>query len=81
MTQDARRAYFLPLMEGSQYKLAFVIQFRPETNIEANRIAGKVEHISSHEAKHFTSLDELLEFIAQMLRIEDCDGSDSAIGL
>jgi hypothetical protein len=81
MTQDARRAYSLPLMEGSQYKLAFVIQFRPETNIEANRFAGKVEHISSHEAKRFSSLDELLEFIGQMLRDKDCNGSDSAIGL
>ena len=71
MTQDARRAYFLPSMEGSQYKLAFVIQLRPETNVEEKRFAGRVEHISSHEASHFQSLDQLLEFIERMLRDED----------
>jgi hypothetical protein len=28
-------------MEGWQYKAAFVIQFRPETNIEAGRFEGR----------------------------------------
>jgi len=78
MTQDARRIYNLPLMTGSQYKLAFVIQLRPETNVEANRFAGKVEHISSHEAKRFQNLAELLEFIADMLtEVRDDEGPDS----
>jgi hypothetical protein len=82
MTQDARRAYSLPLMRGSQYKLAFVIQLRHETNVEANRFAGRVEHVSSHEAKRFQSVDELLEFIAQMLtevRNDEGPGSDRPI--
>ena len=79
MTHDARWAYSLPLMEGSQYRLAFVIQFRPETDIEADQFAGKVEHISSHAATNFHSLTELLEFIAKMLtevRNDDSNGSD-----
>ena len=54
-------------MEGWQYKLAFVIQFRPETDVEAGQFDGKVEHIASSEATRFHSLDELLSFIARVL--------------
>ena len=54
-------------MEGWQYKLAFVIQFRPETDVEAGQFDGKVEHIASSEAARFHSLDELLSFIARVL--------------
>ena len=54
-------------MEGWQYKAAFVIQFRPETEIEAGRFEGKVEHVASHKATRFHSLDELLAFIATVL--------------
>ena len=54
-------------MEGWQHKLAFVIQFRPETDIEARRFEGRVEHIPSCKAARFNSLDELLTFIASAL--------------
>ena len=54
-------------MEGSKYRFAFVIQFRPETDVEAGRFEGKVEHIASYEATRFSSLEELLSFIAKML--------------
>jgi len=54
-------------MEGSQYRLAFVIQFRPETDIEVGRFEGKVEHVASCKATRFRSLDELLSFIASVL--------------
>ena len=54
-------------MEGRQYKAAFVIQFRPETDIEAGRFEGRVEHIASSKATRFHSLDELLGFIAGVL--------------
>jgi len=54
-------------MEGSQYRLAFVIQFRPETDIEVGRFEGKVEHVASCKATRFHSLDELLSFIASVL--------------
>ena len=54
-------------MERSNYRFAFVIQFRPDTDIEAGRLAGKVEHIASYEATRFYSLEELLSFIAKML--------------
>ena len=55
-------------MEGSNYRFAFVIQFRPETDVEAGRFEGKVEHVASYEATRFSSLEELLSFIARMLR-------------
>jgi hypothetical protein len=46
---------------------AFVIQFRPETDIEQGRLAGRVEHVASGEAVHFQSLEELLAFVTRML--------------
>jgi hypothetical protein len=55
------------MMDGWQYKAAFVIQFRPETDIEARRIEGRVEHVASCKATRFHSLDELFGFIASAL--------------
>jgi len=54
-------------MEGWQYKAAFVIQFRPETDIEVGQFEGRVEHIPSCKATRFHSLDQLLAFIASIL--------------
>jgi hypothetical protein len=55
------------LMEGWQYNSAFVIQLRPETDIDAGRFEGKVEHVASCGSTRFHSLEELLEFIASVL--------------
>src|SRR5262249_2127867 len=55
------------LMEGWQHKAAFVIQLRPETDTEAGRFEGRVEHIASTRAKRFHSLDEFLTFIPTVL--------------
>jgi hypothetical protein len=60
-------AYYPFMMEEWQYKAAFVVQFRPETDIEAGRFEGRVEHVASHEPTRFHSLDELLRFIAGVL--------------
>jgi len=54
-------------MEGWQHKAAFVIQFRPETDTEAGRYEGRVEHVTSTKAIRFHSLDELTAFIADVL--------------
>jgi hypothetical protein len=64
------------LEEQWQYKAAFVIQFRPETDVEVGRFEGRVEHVSSSRARRFHSLDELLAFIASMLA-EVSDTEDS----
>jgi hypothetical protein len=54
---------------------AFVVQFREDTLVTAGRfagrVAGRVEHVRSGQAKHFWSLDELLDFIVQMLTAVD----------
>jgi len=50
-----------------QYKAAFVVQFRPETNIEAGQFEGRIEQISSHQAMRFHSLEDLLAFVASAL--------------
>ena len=58
-------------MEGPDYRFAFVIKFRPETDIAEGRFEGKVEHIGSYETARFASLQELLSFIAKMLEEVD----------
>ena len=55
------------MMKGWQYRGAFVIQFRPESDIESGRFEGRVEHRASYKATRFHSLDELLAFIASVL--------------
>lgn len=57
-----------PVMDGPQHAGAFVIQFAPETDIEAGRVVGRVEHVTSYEALHFNSLEELLSFLARVLK-------------
>lgn len=54
-------------MDGWEHKLAFVIQFRPETDAAAGRFEGKIEHIETYEATRFHSVDELLTFVARVL--------------
>jgi hypothetical protein len=54
-------------MEGWQHRAAFVIQFRPDTDIETVRFEGKVEHVASCQAARFHSLDELLAFMAEVM--------------
>lgn len=56
--------YCLLLVEGWQSKAAFVVQFRERVDISAGRVEGKVEHIASHRAARFHSVEELLAFIA-----------------
>ena len=67
MTYHLCSDYCPLLMEGWQYRGAFVIQFRPETDIEAGLFEGRVEHMVSYKATRFHSLDELLDFIANVL--------------
>jgi hypothetical protein len=54
-------------MESWQSKAAFVIQFRETTDIEAGRVEGKIEHISSYQSARFQSTEELMAFVARVL--------------
>lgn len=67
MTCNARWPHSPSGMDDWQYNAAFVIQFRPETDIEAGRFAGKIEHVASHNETRFCSLDQLISFIARVL--------------
>jgi len=55
-------------MDSWQHKAAFVVQFRPETDISAGRFEGRIEHIDSYREARFHSLDELLDFVASVLK-------------
>jgi hypothetical protein len=46
---------------------AFVVQLREQSDVEHGRWAGRVEHVTSGQATHFQSLEELLTFIAEIL--------------
>ncbi len=47
---------------------AFVVQFRTETDLGRGRCAGRVEHVVSGQATPFASLEELLAFMARVLK-------------
>ena len=55
------------MQKGWQYKGAFVIQFRPASDVQAGRFEGRVEHVASHRSVRFHTLEELLSFIASVL--------------
>lgn len=61
ITSKAEEA--LPLLPQA----AFVVQFRADTDIAQKKIAGRVEHVVSGQFTRFTTLDELLTFIEQIL--------------
>jgi hypothetical protein len=48
-------------------ELAFVVQFRTETELEQGHWVGRVEHVVSGHAARFHSLDELRAFLARVL--------------
>ena len=48
--------------------LAFVIQFRTDTQVEMGHLTGRVEHVTSRQVVEFNSLEALLAFVARVLR-------------
>jgi hypothetical protein len=67
MTANFAASYCRLRMEQWQSVGAFVVQFRPETDVAAGRLEGRVEHIASYKATRFTTLEELLAFVAGVL--------------
>ena len=56
---------------------AFVVQFRAETDIDAGRLAGRVEHIVTGQATLFETEETLLAFIKQVLQeMQEIDTQD-----
>jgi hypothetical protein len=50
---------------------SFIIRLYPGVDLDAGEISGCVEHVVSGEAGEFHSVEDLLRFIAQLLRRED----------
>jgi hypothetical protein len=62
---------------------AFVVQVAVEADVARGYWVGRVEHVVSGEARHFQTLDDLLGFMAQVLRSAsplrpETPGNDSA---
>jgi hypothetical protein len=67
MTQFVWPVYSPPMMNGWQHNGAFVIKFRPETDVSSNIFYGRIEHVASHRQIRFETLEELLEFLYSTL--------------
>jgi len=46
---------------------AFVVHFRVNSDVAHGQVAGRVEHVVSGQAAHFSSVEELLAFMGQVL--------------
>ena len=49
---------------------AFVVQIHAEADVAQNDVWGRVEHIVSGQATHFVIVEELVQFIVQVLTTE-----------
>lgn len=47
---------------------AFVVQFAAHTALDAEDLAGRVEHVVSGQATQFHSMQALFEFVVQVLQ-------------
>jgi hypothetical protein len=50
---------------------AFVVQLREGTALTPEALHGRVEHIVSGQATHFSSVEDLLAFMVRVLRQQD----------
>lgn len=68
MTRDGKKHYSPPVMSGWQHQGAFVVRFNGYTDARAYLFQGHVEHVASGERVHFSSLEEMLEFMTVTLQ-------------
>jgi hypothetical protein len=55
-------------------ELAFVVQLYTNSQVEDGQVTGCIEHLVSHQATTFASLDALLAFMARILQeVRDAD--------
>ncbi|HEX6730155.1 MAG TPA: hypothetical protein VF074_09100, partial [Pyrinomonadaceae bacterium] len=55
-------------MSGWDHKGSFVLRFKQETNADAGRLYGRIDHVASNRSVRFDSLEELLDFVYGVLR-------------
>jgi hypothetical protein len=49
---------------------AFVVQIHREADVAQDDVRGRVEHIVSGQVAHFGTVEELVQFIVQVLTTE-----------
>jgi hypothetical protein len=47
---------------------AFVVQIHADANMAQGEMRGRVEHIVSGQVTHFETVEELVQFIVQVLK-------------
>jgi hypothetical protein len=57
----------------SSIRRSFIVQLGEEADLADGRVGGRVEHLRTGEARHFGSLDALLEFFNEALRVDRHD--------
>jgi len=55
---------------------AFVVQLHAEAKVDQGEYKGRVEHITSMQATHFASLEELSAFIVKIMTTLQEDDTD-----
>lgn len=61
-------AYPRVVMRGLQHTNAFVIQFRGASELSADGLPGRIEHVASGHTETFQSVEELPQLLLKMLR-------------
>jgi len=59
------------VMTDWPYTGAFVLQLGPGTDLAAGRLEGRLEHVASTRSARFSSVDELLAALRDMLAAAD----------
>jgi hypothetical protein len=57
----------------------FVIQVRPEIDLEKGTLSGRVEHMDSGQSTRFRTIQELVSFILQHVQGQDADRSNPTL--
>jgi len=55
----------------------FVIQVRPETDLDRGVLRGRIEHMDSGQSTRFQTVEELIAFIKQHLQAPAPEPSES----
>lgn len=60
----------MPLTTLSSMARAFVVQFRPDSSVADQQLAGRAEHVRTGEVALFDSLEELLRFVDTCMKAD-----------
>jgi len=58
---------------------AFVVQLHADAKPEQGDFRGRVEHLASYQAAHFSSLEELTAFMARILSAQERAAAENSL--